>query len=65
MWRKKRHSTSTSKPHAGEYKAICSPIEAQQKLGDATGHNPKDRSKSTTEWFEQKKIGLLEWPSQS
>ena len=28
-------------------------------------YNPKDRSKSTTEWLQQKKIRLLEWPSQS
>uniref|UniRef100_A0A4W5KWW1 Tc1-like transposase DDE domain-containing protein n=1 Tax=Hucho hucho TaxID=62062 RepID=A0A4W5KWW1_9TELE len=26
---------------------------------------PKHRSKSTTEWLLQKKIRLLEWPSQS
>ena len=28
-------------------------------------NNPKARSKSTTEWLQQKKIRLLEWPSQS
>jgi transposase len=28
-------------------------------------NNPKHRSKSTTEWLQQKKIRLLEWPSQS
>ena len=36
------------------------PIEAQQKVGYATGQRPK-----TTEWLQQKKIRLLEWPSQS
>lgn len=28
-------------------------------------NDPKHRSKSTTEWLQQKKIRLLEWPSQS
>jgi hypothetical protein len=28
-------------------------------------NDPKYRSKSTTEWLQQKKIPLLEWPSQS
>ena len=28
-------------------------------------NDPKHRSKSTTEWLQQKKICLLEWPSQS
>jgi hypothetical protein len=28
-------------------------------------NDPKHRSKSTTEWLQQKKIHLLEWPSQS
>ena len=28
-------------------------------------HDPKHRSKSTTEWHQQKKIRLLEWSSQS
>lgn len=28
-------------------------------------NDPKHRSKSTTEWLKQKKIRLLEWPSQS
>lgn len=28
-------------------------------------YDPKHRSKSTTEWHQQKKIHLLEWPSQS
>jgi hypothetical protein len=28
-------------------------------------NDPKHRNKSTTEWLQQKKIGLLEWPSQS
>ncbi|KAK3573829.1 hypothetical protein QTP86_032890 [Hemibagrus guttatus] len=34
-------------------------------MGDAAGQRPKHRSKSTTEWLQQKKIRLLEWPSQS
>ena len=28
-------------------------------------NDPKHRSKSSTEWFQQKKIHLQEWPSQS
>ena len=28
-------------------------------------NEPKHRSKSTTEWLQQKKILILEWPSQS
>ena len=56
---------SLSRHFAGKCKAICPPIEAQQKLGDATGHPLKHRSKSTTEWLQQKKILLLVWPSQS
>ena len=28
-------------------------------------NDPKHRSKSTTEWLQQSKIHLLEWPSQS
>uniref|UniRef100_A0AAZ3NRU8 Tc1-like transposase DDE domain-containing protein n=1 Tax=Oncorhynchus tshawytscha TaxID=74940 RepID=A0AAZ3NRU8_ONCTS len=28
-------------------------------------NDPKHRSKSTTEWLQQKKISLLEWPRQS
>ena len=28
-------------------------------------NDPKQRSKSTAEWLQQKKIHLLEWPSQS
>jgi hypothetical protein len=30
-----------SRHFAGECKAICPPIEVQQKLGDATGQRPK------------------------
>ena len=43
----------------------CPPIEAQQKLGDAKDNDPNQRSKSSTKWLQQKKICLLEWPSQS
>ena len=34
-------------------------------MGDAKDNDPKHSSKSTTEWLQQKKIRLLEWPSQS
>ena len=40
-------------------------IEAQQKLVMQQDNDPKHRSKSTTEWLQQKKIRLLEWPSPS
>ena len=61
----KNEFTSLSRHFAGESKAICPPIEAQQKLGDATGQQHKTHNSSTTEWLQQKKIRLLEWPSQS
>ena len=34
-------------------------------MGVQQDNDPKHRSKSTTEWLKQKKICLLEWPSQS
>ena len=39
--RRKNEFPSLSRHFAGECKAICPPIEAQQKLGDATGQQPK------------------------
>ena len=38
--RRKNVFPSLSRHFAGECKAICPPIEAQQKLGDATGQRP-------------------------
>ena len=37
----KNEFPTLSRHYAGECKANCLPIEAQQKLGDATGHRPK------------------------
>ena len=39
--RRENEFPSSSRRFAGERKAICPPIEAQQKLGDATGQRPK------------------------
>ena len=39
--RQKNEFPSLSRHFAGELKAICPPIEAQQKMGDATGQRPK------------------------
>ena len=39
--RQKNSFPRLSRHFAGECKAICPPIEAQQKLGDATGQQPK------------------------
>ena len=39
--RRKTEFTSLSRQFAGECTTICPPIEAQQKLGDATGQRPK------------------------
>lgn len=39
--------------------------EAQEKMGHAARHDPKQTSPTTKEWLKQKKVNALEWPSQS
>ncbi|KAI3376775.1 hypothetical protein L3Q82_000380 [Scortum barcoo] len=64
--RRKNEFPSLSRHFAAELKAICPPIEATNRRWVMQQDNDsKHRSKSTTEWLQQKKIRLLEWPSQS
>ena len=66
---RKNEFLSLSRHFAGEYLSNFYSTLIRLSLNRSwmmqQDNDPKHRSKSTTDWLQQKKIRLLEWPSQS
>jgi hypothetical protein len=63
--RRKNEFPSSSRHFAGDVRLSVCQLKLNRSWVTQQDNDQKHRSKSTTEWLQQNKICLLEWPSQS